>query len=415
MKPKVSVVIPTYNSAAYITATVESVLAQTFTDYELIVVDDGSTDDTARRLQPYMGRLTYIYQENKKYSGARNAGLRAATGEYVALLDSDDLWLPDKLARQVVVMDAHPDVVLCNCQAAYIDPQGRPTHFRGQVFKGREAPGVEIFDALPRLFTFDLIITTSTVMIRRTALDQVGLFDDTHIHGEDWELWVRLASQGRFAYLPDALAQYRVYGWQKVIRAESRDEWVSDQFRTIQRAADLWPGDPAERDRLQAAAAATVYRRAALANFQLRQADRGQVYLAKAIEADPALAERDRLVEMAVSRGREIFLETGLYDEAVRFIHTFFHALPPAAEMHRKAGAQAIAWLYLQDAADARQNGDPRTARRLLARGLRAAPAVLKNRGVVSLALDLWLGRTIGTALRRAGRSLGLRKGAANA
>ena len=98
--PKVSVIIPTYNGAQYIKQAVDSVLAQTYDDYEIIVVDDGSTDDTAELLRPYGDRITYLYQENRKLPAARNTGIRTARGQYLAFLDSDNLFLPHKLAAQ---------------------------------------------------------------------------------------------------------------------------------------------------------------------------------------------------------------------------------------------------------------------------------------------------------------------------
>src|SRR5271166_6410356 len=100
MTPAVSVVIPTYNRSALLPSAVESVLAQTFTDYELIVIDDGSTDDTCERLKPYMGRIRYCYQDNRGASAAQNKGIEIARGTWVSILGSDDLWLPAKLERQ---------------------------------------------------------------------------------------------------------------------------------------------------------------------------------------------------------------------------------------------------------------------------------------------------------------------------
>ena len=101
MKPKVSVVIPTYNSSQFIVETLESVFAQTYKDYEIIVVDDGSTDNTKEVLQPYTSRIKYIYKENGGPASARNVGIKSAQGEYIAFLDSDDRWLPEKLEKHI--------------------------------------------------------------------------------------------------------------------------------------------------------------------------------------------------------------------------------------------------------------------------------------------------------------------------
>ena len=103
--PKVSVIIPAYNASDYIAAAINSVLRQTFKDYEIIVVNDGSTDNTVDVLKPFMSRIRYIYQDNKGEKGAKNTGIKLAEGEYIALLDSDDLWMEDKLERQVPILD----------------------------------------------------------------------------------------------------------------------------------------------------------------------------------------------------------------------------------------------------------------------------------------------------------------------
>ena len=123
--PKVSVVIPTYNRQRLVQDTIDSVLRQTFGDLELIVIDDGSTDDTRRVLQDRYGtRIRYVYQENQGESAARNHGIALAGGEYVAFVDSDDLWHPQKLERQVEVFEADPGIGLGSTQAYWINYQG---------------------------------------------------------------------------------------------------------------------------------------------------------------------------------------------------------------------------------------------------------------------------------------------------
>lgn len=111
-KPTVSVVIPTYNRAKYVTETIDSVLSQSYTDYEIIVVDDGSTDNTREALAPYMDRIRYIHQQNSGVSAARNRGIKAARGKWIAFLDSDDIWLPEKLAVQIKDISKYPGVCL---------------------------------------------------------------------------------------------------------------------------------------------------------------------------------------------------------------------------------------------------------------------------------------------------------------
>jgi len=400
--PKVTVVIPTYNSAKYIVPTGESVLAQTYPDYELIVVDDGSTDNTRQLSQPYLARMTYIYQENKKYSGARNRGIRAASGDYIAFLDSDDIWLPDKLAEQVAVMDQHPEVTLVHCSASYIDADGAPVLFKGNRTKGEAGgTGPIIADQAGALFTFDATITTSTVMVRHSTLKEVGPFDPEHIHGEDWELWVRLASKGPLAYIPKVMAKYRVFGWQKILKAESSEAWVSDQFRTIERATALWQGDRQQLERLRAEGTAKIYTRAALANYQLGQTEAGRRYLEKAIAALPELAGRERLQQLAVDWATLIENDAGAYEKAETFIRTFYANLPAAVSQFKRDDKESLAWFYIGNAFKAREANNPAAVRRLLRKAIFQSPGILRNRGIISLAIEAWLGKTLADSLRR--------------
>ena len=123
--PTVSVIIPTYNRRTYVQEAIDSVLAQTYPDYEIIVIDDGSTDGTDQVLHARYGdRIRYVWQENQGESAARNRGIALARGEYIALLDSDDLWLPDKLAKQIPFLDSHPGAVLALPQVWQINANG---------------------------------------------------------------------------------------------------------------------------------------------------------------------------------------------------------------------------------------------------------------------------------------------------
>lgn len=201
--PKVSIVMPAYNAADTIAASIESVQAQTSTDWELLVVDDGSKDDTAEIVRSFADdRITLTTQENAGVSAARNRALEQARGKYVAFLDSDDLWLPEKLARQVEVMDADPEVVLCYAEHRlfFDDPQTSFPHPYPDV--------ADIADDHHRLIVWDYI-GTLTAMVRRDVLDQVGHFDTSLFGPEDWDLWLRVAARGKIARINEPLALYR--------------------------------------------------------------------------------------------------------------------------------------------------------------------------------------------------------------
>lgn len=181
--PLVSVVVPTFNRAAQIGAAVDSVLAQTYPHWELIVVDDGSQDETPLMLSAYGERIRTIRQENRGVSAARNRGILAAAGEFIALLDSDDYWLPDKLAAQVAYFRQHPALMLCQTEEIWVrngrrvNPKARHRKFAGMIFE----------KTLPLC-----LISPSAVMLRRSLLDEVGLFDETLPACEDYDLWLRI-------------------------------------------------------------------------------------------------------------------------------------------------------------------------------------------------------------------------------
>jgi len=202
MRPLVSIVIPTYNTADYIPFTLESVDRQTFRDFENLVVDDGSTDGTKEVLEPYREKIVYIHQKNSGRSEARNTGIRAARGKYVAFLDSDDLWTEQKLERQVELMESRPDVdFLFGDKQRFSNDgsliirsmfreKGYDADFFGDPFLVIE-PYRKLLDAP--------YVPTGTVMMKKACFEATGLFDPD-IYAEDWEFWLRVALHHRFAY-----------------------------------------------------------------------------------------------------------------------------------------------------------------------------------------------------------------------
>ncbi|HEY5625338.1 MAG TPA: glycosyltransferase [Dehalococcoidia bacterium] len=207
--PKVSVIIPTYNRAHLIGETLESVLAQTYTDYEIVIVDDGSTDDTRSVVEMVAPQARYIYQENMGIPEVLNVCIREARGEYIHHLGSDDLLVEDTLARSAALLDAHPDVAMVHGAAWLIDEAGerlsvsRPDFATGDYIRsGRE----EIHDLL-----FSNHIVAPTVMARRRVMLETGLFDARFGLYEDWNLWTRIAKKHDITYVHEPLVNYRVH------------------------------------------------------------------------------------------------------------------------------------------------------------------------------------------------------------
>lgn len=204
--PLVSVVIPAYLVAPYIAAALDSVLAQTFRDYEIIVVNDGSpdTDQLETVLEPYRKRIIYLRQENQGLSGARNAGIRAARGKYIAPLDADDMWAPEHLAAQLAVLEADPSIDLVYADARIF---GDTPEAGRTVMELSPSAGEVTFE---RLVTRQCVVNVCVTVCRRETLLSAGLFDPALRRVEDIDMWLRIAMQGgRIVYQRRVLGHYR--------------------------------------------------------------------------------------------------------------------------------------------------------------------------------------------------------------
>lgn len=226
--PRVSVVIPTFNCGQFIRRTVKSALAQTYRDLEVIVVDDGSTDGTRSILSEYGSSVRYIFQSNQGASAARNAALEKASGEFIAYLDADDLWVPDKLARQVEYLDANPGCGLVHTDVAVIDEQDSVLYARFNQETQRAVPqGTCLRQLLLRSH-----IQTLTVVERRAAFDCAGKFDVRLPVAQDYLHWIQVALEGyEIGYLPDPLGLYR---WRAGSLMASQRRLVADFVRIYQ-------------------------------------------------------------------------------------------------------------------------------------------------------------------------------------
>jgi len=201
--PRVSIVVPIFNGEAFLETMVETVLHQSFEDFELILVDDGSTDgsaDIVRRAAASSTRVIVVSQENRGLAGARNRGIEESRGEYIAFLDQDDRWLRSKLQRQVDFLDAHPKAAMVSCYSALVDEEGR---MLGWPFGGRARE-----NAYHQLLEWDFVSGGSVAMIRRECLDRVGLFDTRLRAREDWDMWIRIARHFPVGTVPRVLVGY---------------------------------------------------------------------------------------------------------------------------------------------------------------------------------------------------------------
>lgn len=205
--PKVSVIIPSFNSGPFLEEAIESVATQTFSDLEIIVVDDGSTDDTRERVARSPHKVTYLSQENRGLPAARNRGIEVSNGKYIALLDADDLWLPRKLEKQVTILDDRPDVGLVTTWVQFIASAGA-------LLPEIRCTAAEE-DALAQVLRASWVVPSAAV-ITRECLDRCGLFDERFRSSQDYDLWIRIALSGyHFAVVEEALTRYRLHGQNK--------------------------------------------------------------------------------------------------------------------------------------------------------------------------------------------------------
>jgi len=202
MTPTVSVIIPAYNAMAFLPETLDSVLDQTFKDFEVIIVNDGSKDNIVEWATTITdSRVRLISQENQGVSQARNTGILNSQSTYIAFLDADDIWDPSKLEKQLKAFQTNPELGLVDTQVFMVDPQNQILYRAGSSYPEG--------NVLRRAIEENLVMCGSSPMIRRQCIEKVGLFD-TDLHGpEDWHMWARIAMHYPFKMIEEPLVRYR--------------------------------------------------------------------------------------------------------------------------------------------------------------------------------------------------------------
>lgn len=205
--PRVSVVIPTYNRSDLLLRAIDSVLRQTYSDYELIVIDDGSTDDTRQRLEPYMERIRYFYQPNRGASAAQNAGISAAQGEWISILASDDVWHPTKLDTQLLALQAvghECEACFTDCELVGSDVPPRTAYQEGRI---NSLEPFEVMDDPLRHLVLSFGLYVQSMLVLRSLLLEIGGFDESLGIHEDADMLVRLSFRTKFCLVPSVLVQ----------------------------------------------------------------------------------------------------------------------------------------------------------------------------------------------------------------
>lgn len=284
----VSVVIPVYNGSVFLRAALDSVFGQTYPVVQTIAVDDGSTDSSPEILAAYGSRLQVVRQLNAGVAAARNAGIRAARGEFVAFLDQDDWWLPDKIAKQVAVFRAEKEVGLVHtaiwcCDAAGTQHECPPAYrplTQGQQMVGR------CYD----LLLLGNVICNSSVMVRRAALDQVGPCDQ-RIRGntiQDYDLWLRLARDYTFGHVPERLTVFRLHA------AQGHNNWLAMLEQELSMLLRLQPEPFWQEDQRKRGRMAYLHDALATAQYDAGNVTEARRHFAKALAYKRSLRQAFR-------------------------------------------------------------------------------------------------------------------------
>lgn len=388
--PRVSVVIPTYNRADLVPLAVESALGQTFVDLEVIVIDDGSTDNTAEVLRGFGQRLRLITRSNDGLASARNRGIMEAAGQFVAFLDSDDIWLPHKVERQVAVFDAEPEVGLVYTQAYWMNAAGlvlnRPPHGHDQS---------ELTPTAEMLVVGNLVCGGgSGAMVRRSCFDTVGLFDERVVGYEDWDMWLRISLHFRLRLIPEPLVCYRINpnGFRTwAPRPEQADHMHQSVLAVQQKAFSSWPENDPRQGALKGHVHAREYLRQALVNYDIGRVVEGRTDWIRAIELDPKFAS-DRAVVVqaivdAVAGMAATYPPAERIDVVQQAVDRILDNLPAQVQWLRLNGHQLLARVLVEVAFVAAQNQEVALARRAAWKSLTLESSWWSNQGLLKVLL----------------------------
>jgi hypothetical protein len=388
--PKVSVLMSVYNAERHVGEAIESILGQTFRDFEFAIFDDGSTDGTSEILRGFDDERIMLVEndENIGLTRSLNRGLRLARGEYIVRLDADDVALPERLEKQVQFLDTHPDVGLLGCAVEYIDPQGRTLGFQ-RVYR----------EELDKLLAYHNWFHHSATAFRRECLDRVGSYREAFRYAQDYDLWLRILEQYGVACMPEPLVKIRLtldsiaatrrarqmaYVNLAIELARQRREGGRD---LLEDGTDLEPDIDSLVKPTPELLARGCLRRACL-YYLLGDVAQAQESFIEAMTHAPAwLEEGEQVVKQVVSFG--LGYTTGLdsRDGAVSFVDRVFSNLPPVAADLARLRPRAISRVYMESAFEGHIARDWPQVRRDIPRAVLRDLSWLGNRGVWSIFL----------------------------
>lgn len=391
--PKVSVIIPAYNQAQFLEGAIRSVLCQTFRDYEIIVVDDGSTDNTPAVAEKFASQIRYIRQENKGLAGARNTGIRAAQGEWIGLLDSDDEWLPGYLEEMAELAEKNPEAVVFYCAAQGVDVDGKPLP---QQFVAPVLPPEQLHRALVRANC----LIPSTILMRTAVVREAGYFDESLRSCEDWDLWLRLLPKQVFVGSAECLVKYRIHGSSLSTNPTGMQQAAR---AVIEKHFGVDDGKPAEWSELKRRAWGGLYFYHAWTSI-LRKGDweAAGEYIASALRTDPDLiSSLDFYYELLLGRqpvgyrGSSQFLDLPHNFRALQSILVKLETTQPQLKEKKPSAYACYAAGLL-----AYNTQNLSLARGYLLAALRQSKALWRDRRLMSLLMRAWAPRPLLRLLR---------------
>lgn len=276
----ISAVIPVYNGERFLAETIDSVLGQTYPNLECIVVDDGSTDETASIVRSYGGRVRYVEKPNGGVSSARNLGIKTATGQLIAFLDADDLWRPDKIEHQVEIFLRNQDVGLIYSAVRLVDETG------SVISEVRDRFGKNILERILLLETPSYL--TMTGVVPKRVFDDVGYFDEQLSTSADADMACRIALKYRTVAIDEPLADYRQHGGQMHLNLAALDHDAHVLFQKVFEMHDL----PNEIAKLRSKAYASLDSTLAIGYFSKREFRNGGRHLLRSIRSSPSTTVR---------------------------------------------------------------------------------------------------------------------------
>jgi GT2 family glycosyltransferase len=370
--PLVSIVMPTYNRSRWLQGAVDSALAQTYPNLEVLVIDDGSTDGTAEAMRGYAGRVTYLRQANRGVAAARNAGIRAAKGQYLTFLDDDDLFLPRKIERQVQLLNARPDLEFVHCRCYYVDEQGSFLHQVDLLPEG---------EVLPQLLRRNFVWMGGPLISRR-CLERVGIFDPAVPSvTADWDLWLRIAQAGyRLGCAQEPLGAYRIHADSMMSDVAQLERGI---FAVLERAFSA-PNMPSDLAAQKQELYAHMHLWVSLMHYEAGQWEEGKQSLERAGTLHPQLlAEGEVFSKLLSNRAMDYRIR-----DPVRFVSGVLDHLPPRAEHLQRCRRQVLSEVSLRLALRSYGVGEIAQAKRQFSEALALNPALLDQTATLVKALS---------------------------